>query len=150
MPDLSWIEWGAVASVLLVITAVAWRFRPTLLHLRSLITEIVGIVVLLSGGFLYAVAVPQWLRVQDELTQLPDRSGLSDQVQTLYTLYFGAISLMMLGGLLTVFGIFGRMASRKRKEYAVSSSPPESHASFIGRVATKGADAGGRDHGELS
>jgi len=115
--DLSWFEWGIIACGVAVIVAAAMRLQHFLVQVRSLITEIVGIVVLLSGGVLYAVAVPQWLRVQDELSQLSDRAaaGLTDQVQTLYTLYFGAISLMMLGGLLTVFGIFGRMAVRSRK-----------------------------------
>jgi hypothetical protein len=118
MPDLSWFEWGLIACAVVVIVAAATRLQRVLAQLRGLITEIVGFVVLLSGGFLYAVAVPQWLRVQDELAQLSDRAaaGLSDQVQTLYTLYFGSISLMMLGGLLTVFGIFGRMAVRPRKK----------------------------------
>ncbi len=115
--DLSWFEWGIIACVVAIIVAAAMRLQHFLVQVRSLITEIVGIVVLLSGGVLYAVAVPQWLRLQDDLSQLSDRAaaGLTDQVQTLYTLYFGAISLMMLGGLLTVFGIFGRMAVRSKK-----------------------------------
>ncbi len=126
--DLGWFEWGLIACVVAIIVAAALRLQRFLVQVRSLITEIVGIVVLLSGGFLYAVAVPQWLRVQDDLTQLSDRAavGLSDQVQTLYTLYFGAISLMMLGGLLTVFGIFGRMAGRSKKEIGASDRAPVS------------------------
>lgn len=116
MPDLSWLEWGALVGILAIIVAVGVRLRIALIQLRSIIAEVVGVIVLLSGLFLYAVAVPQWLHVQDELAQLSgQQAGLGEQVQTLYTLYFGAISLMMLGGLLTIFGIFGRMASRNRR-----------------------------------
>jgi hypothetical protein len=61
--------------------------------------------------------VPQWSQIHAEIAELSGTatSGLTEQVQTLYTLYFGSISLMMLGGLLTLFGLFGRMASARKK-----------------------------------
>ncbi len=117
MPTISWPGWGIVVGAVLAVIFILFRYRDTLLQLKNLITEIVGVIVLMSGLFLYATAVPQWLQMHDEIAQLapPSAPSLSDHVQTLYTLYFGSISLMMLGGLLTAFAIFGRVASRAKR-----------------------------------
>ncbi len=118
MPDLSWPGWGIVVSVLLAVIPALMRFRDMLTRLKNLITEILGVIVLMSGLFLFVEAVPQWSQIQAEIAQLSANStpGLDEHVQTLYTLYFGAISLMMLGGLLTLFGILGRMTPTSKKK----------------------------------
>ncbi len=118
MQDMSWLGWGLAAVCILAAVMMALlRLQNMLAKLKDLITEILGVVVLISGVFLYVVAVPQWSQIQAEIAELSGKAtaGLSEQVQTLYTLYFGSISLMMLGGLLTLFGLFGRMTSARKK-----------------------------------
>jgi len=117
MWHMSWLGWSlAAASLAVAAMLILLRLQDLLSKLKDLITEILGLIVLISGAFLYVVAVPQWSQIHVEIAQLSGNapSGLTEQVQTLYTLYFGSISLMMLGCLLTLFGVFGRMAARKK------------------------------------
>ena len=118
MPDLSWPGWGIVVSVLLAVIPALMRFRDMLTRLKNMITEIFGVIVLMGGLFLFAEAVPQWSQIHTEIARLSANStaGLDEHVQTLYTLYFGAISLMMLGGMLTLFGILGRITSTTKRK----------------------------------
>ncbi len=121
MPDLSWTGWSTVLSILVALIPTLYRFRQTLAKSKDLITEIVGIGVLIGGVFLYVVTVPQWLQIRAQIAQLSAKSSpnLGQEVQDLHALLFGSIGLMMFGGLLTLFGLVERMttlvASTKKK-----------------------------------
>jgi uncharacterized membrane protein YidH (DUF202 family) len=110
MPDLSWSGWSTVVSILVTLIPALYRFRDVLLKAQDLITETVGIIVLLGGLFVYAVTMPQWLQMQDQIARLSATSNptLGDDLRSLHTLFFGSIGLMLLGGLLIVFGLLGR------------------------------------------
>jgi uncharacterized membrane protein YidH (DUF202 family) len=111
MTDLSsWSTWGTIASVLLTIVPALLRFRAHLLKLQDLITEIVGVVFLLIGAILYMITVPQWIPLRAQM----ERMGTD--VESLVVLYFGSIALTLMGAMLTLFGIVGRVTtSLKRK-----------------------------------
>ncbi len=118
MPDLSWSGWSTIVSILLALIPTLFRFREVLSKSKDLVTEIVGIVVLIGGLLLYAVTVPQWLQIQGQITQLSAHSSptLAQEAQSLHILFFGSIGVMMLGGLLTVFGLIGRMTTTSTKK----------------------------------
>ena len=111
MPDLSWQGWSIVISVTLAVIPTLFRLWHVLAESKDLIVEVFGLIVLMGGVYLYTAAMPQWQQLQALIAQLsiPSSSGLGQQIQTLPTLYFGSIGLMMVGGLLTLFGLFGRM-----------------------------------------
>lgn len=120
MLGLSWSEWGTITSILSILLAVipaVIRFRDVLAKSIDLITEFVGIVVLLGGVYVYVSAMPQWVQIQDQIARLPSSSGpaLGEDVQSLHILFFGSIGLMMLGGLLTLFGVIGRVMAGPKK-----------------------------------
>lgn len=106
MTDLGWSGWGTIISLLFALIPTLFRFREALIRLQDLITEIAGIVVLIGGLILYAVTVPQWVPIRAQMAQL------GQGVESLLLLFFGSIGLMMLGGLLTVFGLLGRITAR--------------------------------------
>lgn len=114
MPDLSWSGWSTIVSILLALIPTVFRFRQVLFTSKDLVTEIVGLVVLMAGLLLYAVTVPQWLQIQGQIAQLSAHSSptLAQEIQSLHILFFGSIGVMMLGGLLTVFGLIGRLTGR--------------------------------------
>jgi len=118
MPDLSWPGWGIAVSILLAIIPALKRLRDMLALLMNIIAEIFGVIVLISGLFLFVVTVPQRSQLQAEIAQLSANSspGLDELVKALSTLYFGAIILMMVGGLITAFGILDLMISGAKKK----------------------------------
>jgi hypothetical protein len=121
VPDLGWSGWSTVVSIISIFVALipgVFRFRAVLSKWKDLISEIIGIVVLLGGLFLYSVTVPQWVQIQTQVTQLSTNASpaLGQEVQSLHTLFFGSIGLMMLGGLLTVFGLLGRMTTGTKRK----------------------------------
>ena len=119
MPDLSWPGWSSVVAILLALIPAIFRFWGVLSKLKDLLTEIVGILVLMGGLFLYAVTVPEWVQIEAQIVQSSANSnpGLGEQVHTIQTLFFGSIGLMMLGGLLALFGLLGRFTMNMRKKW---------------------------------
>ena len=109
--DLGWSGWSTIISIIVALVPAVVRFRQVLQKSLDLITELVGIVVLLGGLFVYVTAMPQWVQIQDQLARLSATSSptLGEEVQSLHILFFGSIGLMMLGGLLTLFGLMGRV-----------------------------------------
>lgn len=110
MTDLSWSGWGTIVSILFALIPALFRFREVLVRLQDLITEVAGIVVLMVGLVLYAITVPQWLQVRTQMAQL------GPGVESLLMLFFGSIGLMMMGGMLTLFGLLGRITASMRKK----------------------------------
>jgi len=110
MTDPGWTGWNTVVSVLVALIPALFRFREVLLKSQDLVTEIAGIIVLMGGLVLYAETMPQWLQLQAQMAKM----GL--EVEGLQMLFFGSLGLMTLGGLLTLFGLLGRLSGGiKRK-----------------------------------
>ncbi len=111
MTDLSWLSrWGTLISVLFALIPTLLRFRVVLVKIQDLIIEIAGIVVLLGGLVAYSIIVPQWLQFKAQMAQ----QGF--EVESLPMVFFGSIGLMVLGGVLTLFGLIGRVTvSMKHK-----------------------------------
>ena len=105
MTDLSWSTWGTLISVLLTVVPALIRFRAQLLRLQDLIIEGVGFVVLLVGAVMYMVTVPQWIPLRTQMERL------GTDVENVTILYFGSIALTLLGAILTLFGILGRVTT---------------------------------------
>ena len=118
MPDLNWSGWSTIISILAILVPALYRFRTVLSRSMDLITEIVGVVVLMGGLLVYSVTVPQWLQIQSQVQQLSANTSptLGQELQSLHILFFGSIGVMMLGGLLTVFGLLGRMTPPAKKK----------------------------------
>jgi hypothetical protein len=121
VPDLGWSAWSTIVTIISIVLAVVpglFRFRGVLSKWKDLIAEIIGIIVLLGGLLLYSVTVPQWVQIQSQMTQLSTSATptLGQEVQSLHALFFGSIGLMMLGGLLTVFGLLGRMTTGAKRK----------------------------------
>jgi uncharacterized membrane protein YidH (DUF202 family) len=110
MTDLSWSTWGTVISVILTVVPALVRFREHLAKLQDLITEIVGVLVLLTGSVLYMMTVPRWLPVRAEMERL------GTDVESLTLLYFSSVALTMIGAILTLFGIVGRVTASLRRK----------------------------------
>lgn len=109
MVDLSsWSRWGTLLSVLFALIPTVLRFRVVLVKIQDLIIEIAGIVILLAGLIMYAMIVPHWLQFKAQMAQ----QGL--EVESLPMVFFGSIALMVLGGVLTLFGLMGRIAINMR------------------------------------
>ena len=106
---LSW-SWGTIISILLALIPALLRFRDVLSKLQDLITEIAGIIVLVGGLVLYAVIMPHWLQLQAQMEQL------GPGVESLPMLFYGSIGLIMLGAMLTLFGLLGRIMTSIRKK----------------------------------
>jgi len=104
MTDPGWTGWNTVVSVLVALIPALFRFREVLLKSQDLVTEIAGIIVLMGGLVLYAETMPQWLQLQAQMAKM----GL--EVEGLQMMFFGSLGLMTLGGLLTLFGLLGRLS----------------------------------------
>ncbi len=117
MLDIGWSGWSTIVSILLAVIPAVVKFRQVLSRSQDLITEFVGIIVLMGGLYVYVTAIPQWVQIQDQINRIsPNASSLGQDIQSLHTLFFGSIGLMVLGGLLTMFGVVGRvMTGSKRK-----------------------------------
>ncbi|HLW46952.1 MAG TPA: hypothetical protein VKW09_04210 [bacterium] len=109
MTDVSWSTWGTIISVVLMVVPALVRLRQHLVKLQDLIIEIVGVVVLLVGAVLYMVTVPQWVPVREQMERL------GTDVQSLSILFFGSIAMTMLGAMLTLFGILGRVSTTLKR-----------------------------------
>ena len=113
MTDFSWSEWGRIASILSVLVALiptVLRFRDALAKMQDLITEMVGIMLLMGGVVMYAATVPKWLVFQAQMARL------GPEAQSLPMLFFGSMGLMTLGGMLTLFGLVGRITASLKKK----------------------------------
>ena len=113
MTDLGWYEWGKIASILSVLVALiptVLRFRAAIARMQDLITEVAGVVLLLGGVVLYSEIVPKWLQFQVQMARL------GQDVDNVPMFFFGSIGLMLLGGMLTLFGLVGRITASIKKK----------------------------------
>ena len=106
----SWIGSNTIVTLLLALIPALFRFREILLKQQDLVTEIAGIIVLMGGLVLYAETMPQWLQLQAQMAKM----GL--EVEGLQILFFGSLGLMTLGGLLTLFGLLGRLSGGMKRK----------------------------------
>jgi uncharacterized membrane protein YidH (DUF202 family) len=96
--------------MLLTVVPALIKFREHLMKLQDLITEIVGVVFLLVGAVMYMITIPHWIPLRTQMERL------GTDVESLVILYFGSIALTLMGAMLTVFGILGRVtATLKRR-----------------------------------
>ena len=110
MTDPGWTGWNTVVSVLVALIPALFRFREVLLKSQDLVTEIAGIIVLMGGLVLYAETMPHWLQLQAQMAKM----GL--EVEGLQMVFFGSLGLMTLGGLLTLFGLLGRLSGGMKRK----------------------------------
>lgn len=117
MPDFSWNGWGILVSIAVALIPALLKFREELTRAIDLVAEFIGLLGLLFGVFLYATTLPHFERLQLDLGRISAESpGLAaQQMQTLWTLYSGSIALMVLGGLLAVSGLLGRLHAGIRR-----------------------------------
>ena len=113
LPDLTWDGWKTVLSIALTVIPAVAKFRVQLTRAIDIVSEAIGLIVLVFGVLLYTHSLPQWQRLQGNLVQLTAESPIlaAAQFQTLFTLYTGSIALMVLGGLLAFSGLVGRIRS---------------------------------------
>ena len=113
MTDFGWYEWGRIASILSVLVALiptVLRFRAAIARMQDLITEVAGVLLLLGGVVLYSEIVPKWLQCQVQMARL------GQDVDNVPMFFFGSIGLMLLGGMLTLFGLVGRITASIKKK----------------------------------
>jgi uncharacterized membrane protein YidH (DUF202 family) len=113
MADFSWYEWGRIVSILSVLVALiptVLRFRDALSKMQDLITEIAGVMMLLGGVLVYWAIVPKWMQFQAQMAKL------GQDAESVPMFFFGSIGLMMLGGMLTLFGLVGRITASLKKK----------------------------------
>src|SRR5438132_3094057 len=113
MTDFGWYEWGRIASILSVLVALiptVLRFRAAIARMQDLITEVAGVLLLLGGVVLYSEIVPKWLQFQVQMARL------GQDVDNVRMFFFGSIGLMLLGGMLTLFGLVGRITASIKKK----------------------------------
>ncbi len=122
VPDLSQVDWAKVISLSFTIVPVVYRYRGVLTKITDVLAEAIGFTALVGGLFIYTRTLPEIQIAAIQLKADPSLSG-AEHIQTLDLLYFGAISLMVLGGLLSVSGLVGRFQASVRDRLKVASQP---------------------------
>ena len=122
MPDLSQVDWAKVISLSFTIVPVVYRYRGVLTKITDVLAEAIGFTALVGGLFIYTRTLPEIQIAAIQLKADPSLSG-AEHIQTLDLLYFGAISLMVLGGLLSVSGLVGRFQASVRDRLKGASQP---------------------------
>lgn len=104
-------NWNTLASLAVTVIPAVVRFRAEISRAIDLVSEFVGLIVMMVGVFLYGTTLPQLQRVQGDLARISAESPslAAQQMQTLYTLYSGSIAMMVLGGFLAISGLLGRV-----------------------------------------
>ncbi len=114
MPDLSQVDWAKWISISFTIIPVVYKYRAALRKVTDLLAEAIGFTALVGGVYIYTRVFPEVHQATAQLRADPSLS-LADYVRTLDLLYFGSIGLMVLGGLVSVFGLIGRLESALRE-----------------------------------
>jgi len=122
VPDLSQVDWAKVISLSFTIVPVVYRYRGVLTKITDVLAEAIGFTALVGGLFIYTRTLPEIQIAAIQLKADPSLSG-AEHIQTLDLLYFGAISLMVLGGLLSVSGLVGRFQASVRDRLKGASQP---------------------------
>lgn len=122
MPDLSQVDWAKVLSISFTIIPAVYKYRAVLRKITDVLAEAIGFMALIGGLYVYTRTLPE---VQVIVVQLKADPSVStaQHLQTLDMLYFGSIGLMVLGGLITVFGLIGRLEASIMAR--VKPSPPK-------------------------
>jgi hypothetical protein len=120
LPNLNEIigdPWGTLITFFVILLPAVIRHRAELTRYLDIIAELFGLVVLVGGVVLYTEMLPQWERFQANITQLAGESPAfaADYLQTLHILHSGSIALMVLGGLVALFGLLGRVRPSARQ-----------------------------------
>jgi hypothetical protein len=118
LPDLSQIDWPKLLSVSFTLVPAIYKYRGVLARVTDVLAEAVGLTALVGGVYVYTRTLPQIQQAAARLAADPDLIT-AEHLQTLDQLYFGSVGLMLLGGMLAVFGLLGRIgaavaASRNR------------------------------------
>ncbi len=121
MPDLSQVDWAKVLSISFTIIPAVYRYRGVLRKITDVLAEAIGFIALIGGLYVYTRTLPEVQVVAIQLKADPSVST-AQHLQTLDMLYFGSIGLMVLGGLITVFGLIGRLETSIMAR--VKPSPP--------------------------
>lgn len=108
--DILGDPWGTLLTLAVVLIPAIIKNRAELTRFLDIISELLGLIVLAAGVMLYSDTLPQWERFRANITQLSGESPVfaAEHVQTLTILYSGSIALMVLGGLVALFGLLGR------------------------------------------
>ncbi|OLD53484.1 MAG: hypothetical protein AUI83_08810 [Armatimonadetes bacterium 13_1_40CM_3_65_7] len=122
VPDLSQVDWAKVISLSFTVVPVVYRYRGVLAKITDVLAEAIGFSALVGGLYVYTQTLPEIPTAALQFKSDPSLSG-AEHIQTLDLLYFCAISLMVLGGLLTVSGLLGRFQASVRDRLRAASQP---------------------------
>ena len=122
VPDLSQVDWAKVISLSFTVVPVVYKYRGVLAKITDVLAEAIGFSALVGGLYVYTQTLPEIPTAALQFRSDPSVSG-AEHIQTLDLLYFGAISLMVLGGLLTVSGLLGRFQASVRDRLKAASQP---------------------------
>ena len=128
VPDLSHVDWAKVLSLSFTVLPAVYKYRAVLAKIVDVLAEAIGFTALIGGLYIYSRTLPEVNLATAQFRIDPTVSAL-EYLRTLDLLYFGAISLMVLGGLLTVSGLIGRLQAsvldRVKSGPQMKTSPPK-------------------------
>jgi len=122
VPDLSQVDWAKVISLSFTIVPVVYRYRGVLTKITDVLAEAIGFTALVGGLYIYTRTLPE-IQIATIQWKVDPSLSAAEHIQTLDLLYFGAISLMVLGGLLSVSGLVGRFQASVRDRLKTASQP---------------------------
>jgi len=122
VPDLSQVDWAKIISLSFTIVPVVYRYRGVLTKITDVLAEAIGFTALVGGLYIYTRTLPE-IQIATIQWKVDPSLSAAEHIQTLDLLYFGAISLMVLGGLLSVSGLVGRFQASVRDRLKTASQP---------------------------
>jgi len=122
VPDLSQVDWAKVISLSFTIVPVVYKYRGVLTKITDVLAEAIGFSALVGGLYIYTRTLPE-IQIATAQWKVDPSLSAAEHIQTLDLLYFGAISLMVLGGLLSVSGLVGRFQASVRDRLKAASQP---------------------------
>jgi len=122
VPDLSQVDWAKVISLSFTIVPVVYKYRGVLTKITDVLAEAIGFTALVGGLYIYTRTLPE-IQIATVQWKVDPSLSAAEHIQTLDLLYFGAISLMVLGGLLSVSGLVGRFQASVRDRLKAASQP---------------------------
>ena len=122
VPDLSQVDWAKVISLSFTIVPVVYKYRGVLTKITDVLAEAIGFTALVGGLYIYTRTLPE-IQIATVQWKVDPSLSAAEHIQTLDLLYFGAISLMVLGGLLSVSGLVGRFQAGVRDRLKTASQP---------------------------
>ena len=122
VPDLSQVDWAKIISLSFTIVPVVYRYRGVLTKITDVLAEAIGFTALVGGLYIYTRTLPE-IQIATIQWKVDPSLSAAEHIQTLDLLYFGAISLMVLGALLSVSGLVGRFQASVRDRLKTASQP---------------------------